>query len=256
MQLDVKGIKGWPELQAAMKDFSERRAAAAMATALTRSAKALGQKWQGQIDSAVDRPVARTTKATGFVGAQAANLVSKVIVKNQMDGVAPAAYLGHHETGSPRLVKKFEAALVNSGAMPSGYVTVPGQGALLDGYGNVSRAQIIAVIAQLGRDFSPGYQRTISKSTEKRLARQQKMGRTYLAVLPGDASRLHLSPGIYERMPNGHRKAVFLYKRGAFYRKRLHLLESAADEAAAIVEREARIAIAESASRLAARGAR
>lgn len=247
IKIEITGIK---ELRSQLKDFSERRMNAALATGLTRAAKRLSQDWQGQIDRTVDRPIARTRSATLFRGASATSLESEVRLKDRMSGSSPADYLAPQEFGGRRLIKKFERSLVASGAMPSGYVTVPGQHAQRDGYGNVSRSLIIAVISQLGRDYSPGYQQVISKSAGKRLASQGKRGKRYIVVKPGTP---RVSPGIYERMADRSLKAVFLYRRDATYGKRLTLRERGLKLGAQFATEEISRAMADSLSRLQAR---
>ena len=252
IQIDVTGLK---ELQANLKDFSERRMNAVIATALTRTAKTVSQGWQGKVDRAIDRPTKRTLEAVGFKGANAGKLEAEVFIKDRMKGAAPAVYLKPQEFGGNRLIKKFEQALVKSGAMPSGFVTVPGKHAKLDGNGNVTRGQLIAVIRALGSQYSPGYQRVISKSTEKNLAAQARHGRQYIAVNPQEARRYRLSPGVYERMPNGHRKAIFLFKSAVHYQRRLSLIDRAGlDDVRKVFWSEADRALNESLKRLAEKG--
>ena len=244
IKIEVTGIKG---LQAQFKDFSERRMNAALATGLTLAAKRVSQDWQGQINSKIDKPVARTRSASMFRGASANDLVAEVKLKDQMAGLAPATYLAPQELAGSRLVKKFERSLIASGAMPRGYITVPGKHAQRDSYGNVSRALIIAVISQLGKDFSPGYQHVISKNADKRLASQAKRGRRYIVVKPS-ASRV--SPGIYERMSDGSLKAVFLFHKDATYGKRLTLIERAQQLGNAIAVEEIDLALKRSLARM------
>ncbi len=251
IKLEIKGIK---ELQAQFKDFSERRMNAALATGLTLAAKRVSQDWQGQVNSRIDKPVARTRSASMFRGASATNLVAEVKLKDQMTGLAPATYLAPQELAGSRLVKKFERSLIASGAMPRGYITVPGKHAQRDSYGNVSRALIIAVISQLGKDFSPGYQQVISKKSDKRLASQAKRGRRYIVVKP---STTRVSPGIYERMANGSLKAVFLFRKDVTYGKRLSLIERGQQVGNAIAVEEIGRALTESLARMQrARGGR
>jgi len=253
IKVDITGLK---ELQASLKDFSERRMSAAIAAGLTRTAKAVSGDWQADVNKSIDRPNARTSKAVAFTGANAANLQAAVFLKDRMSGTAPADYLAPQEFGGNRLLKKFEQALINSGAMPSGYLTVPGKHAKLDGNGNVSRGQLIAVIRALGAQYSPGYQQTISKSADKRLAAQAKHGRQYIAVSPQEATRFRVSAGIYERMPSGSRKAIFLFKNSVSYKRRLSLMGRAnVQEVQTMARAQIDRAINESLVRLAARGA-
>ena len=255
MQINIQ-ITGLKELQAGLKDFSDRRMNAVLATALTRTAKTVSQRWQGVVDKTIDRPIARTLNAVGFTGANAGKLESAVFIKDRMAGTAPSVYLAPHEVGGDRLLKKFERALVNSGAMPSGYFTVPGRHATLDSYGNVSRAQLVAVIRSLGAQYSPGYQRVISRDAKKLLAAQARHGRQYIAVTPQESKRSRVSPGIYERMADGSRRAIFLFKSGVVYKKRLKLVDrQSVQDIERTLQAEVSRAVNESLVRLAAKKA-
>jgi len=247
-------LEGLAEVRAQLREFSDRRFRAAVATSLTRAAKEMSLDWQEQIDRRIDRPIARTKSATTFLSANARNVQSSVLVKDKLAGTPPASYLNPQERSGSRRVKLFEAALQASGAMPRGYVTVPGRGAKLDAYGNVSRAQIIAVISQLGTDYSPGYARVIPKTAAGRLAAMARRGKSYIAIQPGEDAARKFSPGIYERKAEGGMRAVFLFRRSVSYRKRLDLERSAIKDAPPIVAAEFQRAVAESFARLVARG--
>lgn len=253
MELTIQ-LKGLDELRAQLTGFSQRRMNAAVATALTRTAKQLSQDWQAQIDSRIDRPNQRTQAAVAFTGAQASRLEASVFVKDRLSGTAPASYLAPQEQGGRRRVKQFERALISSGAMPAGYVTVPGEGAKRDSFGNVSKAQLIAVIRQLGQDYSPGYAQTISKSTAKRLASMAKHGRRYIVVRPEERRQAKADAGIYERMQDGRRKAIFLFKPSVNYGRRLDLLGAGTARVGEVLRVEVDRAIGEAAARLAVRG--
>lgn len=248
--LQITGLK---ELQADLKDFSQRRMNAAVATALTRTARKVEDDWKKQINANIDRPTPLTQRATLVKQATAQTLVATVMLKDRAKGLSPEQYLSPHEVSGQRFLKKFEQALAKAGAMPAGYFVVPGKAAVLDGYGNVSRSQITHVITQLGMDYSPGYQRTISKSAAKRIATAQKHGRKYASVLPAQAKQFKVSPGIYEMQPDGSRKAVFVFKRSTTYRKRLSLMERGAEVATKVVQQEFDKAISQSLARLAAK---
>jgi hypothetical protein len=255
MKLDIQA-SGIKELQASLKDFSKRRLNSVVATALTRTAKTVSQSWSANILSTIDRPTAPTLKAVSFTGAKADSLQSTVFLKDKVGKAEPSVYLAPHEVGGDRLLKKFERALVNSGAMPSGYFTVPGRHATLDSYGNVSRAQLVAVIRSLGAQYSPGYQRVISRDAKKLLAAQARHGRQYIAVTPQESKRSRVSPGIYERMADGSRRAIFLFKSGVVYKKRLKLVDrQSVQDIERTLQAEVSRAVNESLVRLAAKKA-
>ena len=253
ISLNVK-MSGLQELRAELAGFSDRRLRAAAATGLTRTAKRLAGEWQKEIDSKIDQPVAFTKKATRIEPARADKLTAKVALKDvsRSGGLSQQDYLQQHEFGGGRLVKKFERALIASGAMPQGYITVPGKGVDRNGYGNVSRGTITAVISQLGQDFSPGYQRTISKDAARRAKSQARHGRRYIVMPVGNKSRV--SPGVYERGADQVIRMVFAFKKIVRYSRKLTLQSSASDKVQAIAAEEFDRAISESLARLRARG--
>jgi hypothetical protein len=175
-----------------------------------------------------------------------------VWIKDKGDRTPPVDWLSPQEFGGERGVKKFERALQAQGSMPSGWKAVPGPAAKIDPFGNVTKGQIVQVIAQLGAKFSPGYQRVISKSAAKRAASAIAKGRAYVAILPGN--RAKLTPGVYERTASSGLRAVFFYVRATQYRKSIDLLGEARRAAPAAVQREMQRAIEQSAARLASRG--
>lgn len=207
-------------------DFSERRLKSVVATALTRTAAGLRKDWTTKLRDNLDRPTPRTQGAAGIQMARADRLEASVFLKDNLAGTSPTKYLAPQEYGGPRGIKKFERALVASGAMPDGYLTVPAGGAVRDSYGNVSRAQLVAVIRALGQQYSPGYQQVISRSTSNRLASQARHGRRYIAIQPGaQAGRVRVTPGIYERMSDRGLKAIFIFKNDLAYKRRLRLVD-------------------------------
>jgi hypothetical protein len=245
--IDLQGI---PELRTMLREFSDRRLSNAISTSLTRGAKEMAGVWQDQIDRRVDRPNPRTKSATTFQGATAATLQARVLVKDKLSGTPPSEYLAPQESGGVDTnLRKFEQALQNRGALPRGYVVVPGRGAQLDGYGNVSRSQIIAVIAQLGTNYSPGYAQVIPRTVAGRLAAMARKGIFYIAVLPDEAKAMRVSAGIYERS-GAKLKAIFVFKRTRTYRKALDLQATAVREAPAVIADEFSIAVIESFARL------
>lgn len=253
ISLNVK-MTGLQELRAELAGFSERRLRAAAATGLTRTAKRLSGEWQKEIDAKIDRPMAFTQKATRIEPARADNLTAKVALKDvsRSGGLTQQDYLQQHEYGGGRLVKKFERALIASGAMPQGYITVPGKGVDRNGYGNVPRSIIIAVISQLGQDLSPGYQRTISKDAAKRAKSQARHGKRYFVMPVGNPSGVN--PGVYVRGSDRSMRMVFAFKQVVQYSRKLTLQSSAADKVQAIAAEEFDRAIGESLERLRARG--
>ena len=249
ISMNVK-ISGLKELQAELAGFSERRLRAAAATGLTRTANRMAVEWQKEIDTKIDQPTVFTKKAVRVEKARADKLTAKVALKdvNRSGGLSQNEYLQQHELGGSRLVKKFERALIASGAMPQGYITVPGKGADRNGYGNVPRSIIIAVISQLGTDFSVGYQQTISKDAAKRAKSQARHGKRYFVMPVGNG---RVSPGVYTRGADRTMKMVFAFKQVVNYSRKLTLQDAAKESRVqTIAAQEFDRAISESMARM------
>lgn len=247
--LTVK-VEGLEELKATLRglSFSDRRFAAAMATALTRTARAVEQQWRQQFPQELDRPSPRTTRGTVVNPANAKNLQAAVAVKGESDKAdTTAGWLSPQEYGGSRLVKRFERALWAKGTMPRNMFTVPGDGATLDNYGNVSRSQIIEVLNQLGTDFSVGYAQVIGRTAARRAAAAARVGRKYFAI----QDRKHgLPPGIYYRNQNKELKAVFFFVPRLQYPRRLTLIQRGMSVAQRNLNEQVGVAVKEQLRRL------
>lgn len=129
-----------------------------------------------------------------------------------------ARYMRWQLAGGRRSSKGFEAALRSLGALPSGWVTVPGAGIRLDSYGNIPRRVLKELIGQL---------RTRRGTFQGRGKRMSL--RAPFVVMPGsrDKRSAHLAPGIWQRIDDlegsGTIKPMILYVSGADYRSRIDL---------------------------------
>lgn len=251
MRLGIS-VDGLKDVQRDLR-FSDRRIAAVGSTALTRTARQIGKQWEAQLTGKLDRPTPQTQRAVVVIPATAATLEATVLIKDQAaaGGRAPEEWLATEERGGQRYVKKFEQALISSGAMPQGLRAVPARYAKLDSYGNVSRSQIVQVLAQLGQQLSPGYKRVISASATKRAQKAVATGRNYIAIqtkIKGGPA-----PGVYQRTLKGL-LPVFFFTGSVGYRKRLDLQAAAQQQAPVVLTREIERAIGESFARLMARG--
>lgn len=223
MNFDGAIIRGLPEIQAAMRDFSERRLAAAMATALTRTAGDAKAALKSALPQVFDRPNPYTMNSLYTRGATAARLAASVYFKDDIaasKGGTPATkYLLPEVDGGKRRSKRFEVALQAFGALPGGWVTVPAQGASIDAYGNMQTGQIIQILSQLRITMTAGHQRNMSFDARSQTAAQRKAGGRFYVVRPGDRSGAQ--PGIYQREMFGRNTTpVVIFVRAATYRKR------------------------------------
>lgn len=246
MKFDSSGIRGLPEVVAAMKDFSERRLNAALATALTRTAGDVKKALQAALPRVFDRPTPYTMNSLYVRTATADRLAASVYFKDDSatsKGGTPATkYLLPQVESGQRRVKRFERALQAFGALPAGWGTVPGQGALLDAYGNWSRAQIMGMLGQLSKSRDVGPQK-------RQTATQRKAGGQYFVVKPGTAGRV--APGVYQRELLGRNiTPVVLFVELPTYSKRFDFWGLGREEAARRLPAQARQAVHEQRERL------
>ena len=172
------------QLRQGLQQFSDRRFQSGLSEALNKTARAIYDEWGGQLATRIDRPTQPTRLGPSIsradVGRLAAAVGLKDMIRGQSEG-APSEYLAPQEYGGDRKVKKFERALQAQGVMPVGSKVVPGKYAMLDGYGNISKAQIVQVLNQLSDQLSKGYRRVISVNAAKRATAASRAGRVYVA---------------------------------------------------------------------------
>lgn len=208
--------------------FSDRRFQSALAQALNQTARAVANEWGGQMYTKIDRPTQPTRNAAVVSKrADVGSLVAEIRLRGDISGgqgaIPPSDYLAVQEFGGGRTVKKFERALQARGSMPPGFKVVPGKHAKLDGFGNISRGQIVQVLNQLGASLSVGYQRVISRNANKRARSAARAGRLYVAL---PMKQGQVAAGIYERAGD-KLLPVFFFVSRVQYRKRLVLQEHA-----------------------------
>lgn len=257
------------EVRKQFAEFSDRRFNAAMATALTRTAVQVRDAVQAEMPRVLDRPTPYTTRQLRYVPARADRLAAAVgfNVVNVTDergatiafrdlgpGETPAGkYLTPQIDGGSRQMKRMEVALRYAGALPEGWLTVPGDGARLDAYGNVSRGQVAQVLSQLRLQLLSGSSRNASFNARKQITAQRKAGGRFFVVPPGQGK---LQPGIYQREFIGRNiTPVFIFVRSANYKRRFDFDGLSRRVADATLPQEIDRALAESLSRLRARGA-
>lgn len=265
--IDIR-ITGLQDLQRDLADFSARRLRAAAATALTRTAAQVRRELAGQLASAFDRPSPYTVRQLRYVGATAQRLAAAVgfnvaAVTDERGALIRFADLGPGETpagkylqpqieGGPRRAKRLEEALRAIGALPQGWFAVPGQGARLDAYGNMTRGQVVQILSQLRVQLVAGTNRNMSRAAREQIAAQRKAGGRFFVLPVGGKT----APGVYQRELLGRNiTPVVIFVRSVTYRRRWDFYR----EARAMVDRElpaqTERAIAESLQRLRARSA-
>lgn len=143
MKIDVRD--NFPAVKRALAAHKEQMPFA-LALALTRTAQDVRTAEKAEITSVFDRPTRYTQNSLFLQPATKQKLEARVWVK---DTERPNHYLLPQINGGNRPLKRFEQLLVQRGLMRASERTVPGEAAKLDGYGNMSRGQIVKILSQL-----------------------------------------------------------------------------------------------------------
>lgn len=160
------------------------------------------------------------------------------------------SYLGTQVEGGARRQKAMERALAGAGLLPPGWYTVPGAGAKLDQYGNMSVGQIKQILSWFdAANRSAGSQQNMGQAgrDRRRKGTRTRVGFEYVAIVPGRGSKL--TPGIYQRFFFGMGrsiKPILIFVSGTRYKPRFDFGRVAQQtydrvwpvEAAAAIQRE------------------
>lgn len=238
-------------LRERLQEFSDRRFNAAMATALSRSAVKVRDQIKAYMPQVLERPTPYTLNSLFAKTATADRLEASVDFKDDRavtNGGTPATYyLMPQVEGGQRKTKRLEVALQAVGALPRGWFVVPGAGATVDAYGNVSRGQIVQVLSQLRIQLLAGSSRNMSFNRGKSISAQRRAGGRYFVQPVGGAA----TPGIYQREFLGRNVVpVFLFVKRAQYQRRFDFYRQARDCVTTVLPIEVNTAIADQLARL------
>lgn len=248
-------VKGLEQLRQQLDGFSDRRFAAGIATGLSRTAVALKGEFQGRLPEVFDRPTPYTLNSLFVKPARADDLVAAVWFKDDraasQGGIPATKYLLPQVRGGERSLKRMERLLAMAGHLPDGYVTVPGQGARLDGYGNMERGQLIQILSQLRITAVSGFTRNMAFDAGKQIAAQRRAGGRFFVVPVGGRT----APGVYQREFNGRNiTPVLMFVKRAAYQRRFDFDGIARQFVAQRLPAELQRAFGEQMQRLAAKG--
>jgi hypothetical protein len=266
MNLDIQ-ITGLTELRKSLAEFSDRRFAATIATALTRTAVEVRREVQAEAQRSLDKPTPYTLRQLRYVGATADRLAAAVgfnvaAIQDQAGrvlryqdlgpGSTPAdRYLTPNIQGGGRSLKRMERALQAAGALPAGWYAVPGDGAPRDAYGNVSRGLVVQVLSQLRTQMVAGSSRNMSFDARRQITAQRKAGGRFFVIPPGG----RVQPGVYQREFIGRGVTpIFVFVRSVAYRQRFDFYGVARRHADRVLPQQIRRAVGEQIARLADKG--
>lgn len=191
LRLRQRGIDIAKHLQVARQDLPKRHA-----TALTRTAFAVAQAEQQEMRRVFDRPTPFTLRSLKVETATARDLTAVVYFK-QTRATSDQHYLEPQVAGGQRPFKRFEQRLQRIGVLPRGMYAVPGSGARVDKYGNMSSGQLVQILSQLRAFSEAGFD--AHPTASKRSRRSVKRAGVYFAGRPG-GGRLPL--GVWQKKGN------------------------------------------------------
>ena len=184
-----------------LNDLQRRHVPSAIARALTSTAKEVRKAEVEEMKRVFDRPTPFTLHSLDLKPAWKADLTAKVWFK---DLNRPEHYLVPQIRGGERLPKRFEEHLRRAGILPKDQVAVPGGGARLNKYGNMSAGQITQILSALGAHPDP-------YAHSKRRSRVRiGLWRGYFVGRPG-GGRLPL--GVWEKRGNKLLPVLIFVKR-------------------------------------------
>lgn len=161
----------------------------ATAVALNRTATAAKEEIERQMPSLIDNPTPYTMRGFRLYRAKKERLVAEVDFRQAMGrGTQARDYLAPIVYGGERKLKAFERSLQRVGLLPSGMAAVPGSGATLDAYGNMSRGQITQILSYFKAFGEQGYRANITDKRKASMAKGSKrtgwVGTSYFVGKP------------------------------------------------------------------------
>lgn len=181
-------IKGLPELLSRMDDLARQQAPFAIAKAMTATVRQAKTAEERYIPQAFEKPTPFTQRGVAITAATKKNLTASVFMKD-----IQARYLQAEAEGGQRELKTFEQKFSAAG---HAQVALPGRGAELNQYGNLTKARIKRIAADL--------------------AKTGKAKRFFLGAPKGHS----LPPGVYARVNGKSLIPVLVFASAATYQKR------------------------------------
>lgn len=232
LQVNTLPVKSW------LNDIQRQHLPFATAIALTGTAKYVRAQVINEMKRQFDRPKPSTVNETkGPLYLKSADYkklragqhdYAEVGVKDtpMPKGDPALAWLSHHIRGGRRIEKRSEFLLRTAGVLPPGYFAVPGSGARLNKYGNMSTGQIqqilSAVRAQRDSHANTPY------APRGRNARRNLTQGDYFVASRNRSRTAHLPEGVWERYGRSRfeiRPVLIFVPAAPRYRKRLKFFE-------------------------------
>ena len=204
--MDTKG------LETTLKNL-EQQLPFATAKALTQTGQLVKTAMRSAMQSRFDRPTPYTLNSLFLKPATKNNLVCEVGLKTFASKAAPpSVYLAPQVYGGPRQLKRSEVLMQRKHLIPNGMMWVPGSGATLDSFGNMSRGQIGQILSALSGYGEVGF------LANKSFRRSARVNKTTDDIFVGVPNGGHLPLGVYIRTKQGHLKPLMIFIDHANYK--------------------------------------
>ncbi|WP_254894663.1 hypothetical protein [Chromobacterium haemolyticum] len=198
MRVEMKGVETLHRILDKLGEVERRQIPFATAMGLNAIAERIRLGEREVMRQRFDRPTSYTLDSLYIRRASKSKLFAEVNIKDSAYKAAPAAnWLNAEIVGGERRQKRSEKALSNVGL---GRYWAPGPGAVLDGYGNVSRGFIVKVLSALRAFGEQGY--TANRSKSKRSQRKARNFDIFVGAPHGEPA------GVWQRVAMGHGTAL------------------------------------------------
>lgn len=216
MRIDVK-IEGSEKVLAALSRLSQGQIDDAVRYGLQDGGKFAANAIRKEMRAVFDRPTRYVLNSVNVLSDTNGLGVTIHPTYYGGQGVDPQHILQAQEFGGPRRAKRAERVLQQTGYLPAGWVTVPGQGARLDASGNMSGGQLMQILSQLRAQTTAGYTRNMAHG-KRGIKAQERAGGRFFVIPPGG----RVQPGVYQREFMGRGiTPVLIFVRAATYSPRL-----------------------------------
>lgn len=203
-------------LERTLKNWELQQLPFATAQALTQTGQRVKNAIRATMQVGLDRPTPYTLNSLYLKPATKNNLVCEVSLKNVASkGAPPSKYLAPNVYGGARLPKSSEVLMRRQGVLPGGMLWVPGSGATMNQFGNMSVGQIVQVLSAMKAFPEVGY---LANRSKRLGARANKNASKLFVGTPG-GGRLPL--GVYLRGTDGSLKPIMIFVSEANYSVRL-----------------------------------
>jgi len=215
------------DVMRSLRRLSREDAPMVTAYALTKTGQDIKAAEYASMKAVFDRPTRFTLNSLYLKTATKTDLVAVVYFKEGFGSIPAWRYLGPQVEGGPRQHKAHEKRLIRAGHMKPDEYAVPGAGAKLDQFGNLSGSTIERILSQVqAAEQFGGYQANATDSRRSK-AKRRKSGRYFVLrpELSGRAGR-KVPPGIYFRKDLKEIVPVIMFVQAPRYRKRFPFYET------------------------------